>query len=183
VEEKELTDWLRKDVRVDCRPRRTDLPDLALMGVECFPNDDLVARVGIYGFENTHDAAQAYVDRMARAGVAPGTGCVEGIPGDESWANEGGGGPIDEEDGIVVDGQVTGLRRAGCFLDENEMANFRLTCWPAPTFDGVYVGVLGRTGDIRALGRWVGDYPDDIEEPAPGPPGICPYEPHFDTGT
>jgi hypothetical protein len=177
-EEEELTHWLREDARVDCRPRRSDLPDLALFGAECFPSHDLVARVGIYGFDDRQAAAAAYVERMSSAGVEPYTGsCVEGIPGDEGWANEGGhGARIDETNAMVVDGQVIGLNRAGCFHGEDGTANWRATCWPGPT-DGVYVGVLGRTQDIGALQEWAWDYPDDIEAASPGPPGICPYEP------
>jgi hypothetical protein len=173
--EEELTHWLREDVRVDCRPRRTDLPDDALIGAECFPNHDLVARVGIYGFDNPHAAAAAYVERMSSAGVELTTGmCVEGIPGDEAWGFEAG--YADPLDAIIVDGQVVSLDRAGCFHDEDGTANWRATCWPGPT-DGVYVGALGRTSDIGALARWAWDYPADIEAETFGPPGICPHEP------
>jgi hypothetical protein len=172
-QEQELVSELREDVRVDCRPRRTDLPDGALLGVECFPTDDLVARVGIYGFASTRDAALAYLDRMSRAGVAPNSGrCLEGIPGEGAWTAGDGEGSVDDVDAIVVRGQTLVSHRSGCFHDENGTANYRATCW-AP----VYVGVLGATRDLAALEDWAWRYPDDVEPSTPGPPGICPYEP------
>ena len=174
-EEDELTRWLREDVRVDCRPRRTDLPNDALIGAECFPDHELVARVGIYGFGDREAATEAYVERITSAGVDLYTGsCSEGTPGDAGWANEGGNG--DPFDGIITDDGVIGLNRAGCFHGEDGTANWRTTCWPGPA-EGVYVGVLGRTRDIRALQAWAWAYPEDVEAATPGPPGICPYEP------
>ena len=60
------------------------------------------------------------------------------------------------------------------------MANFRATCWG---FTGTYVGVLGRTSDLAALEAWAWEYPDDVEQSTPGPPGICPYEPGLGPGS
>jgi hypothetical protein len=163
---------VRQDVRVDCRPRRTDLPPLAIAGVECAPRSDLVARVGIYGFASGHDAARTYLARMVNAGVSPNSGdCIAGTPGDGAWT-AGDGEPTTDPEVIVVDGKTLVNFRNGCFLDENGTANVRLTCW-SPT----YVGVLGRTRDLSALLSWAWDYPDDVEPSTPGPPGICPYEP------
>ena len=179
AEEDELVYELREDARVDCRPRRNDLPDRAVIGVECFPSDDLVARVGIYEFANDRDAALAYLDRMSQAGVAPGSGaCGDGIPGDAAWTGGDGEGSVDDEGAIVVDGLVLVGRRSGCFHDENGSANFRATCWASH-----YVGVLGRTADIAALGEWASAYPRDVEQSTPGPPGICPYEPGLGPGS
>jgi hypothetical protein len=171
--EQELLSQLREDARVDCRPRRTDLPDLAVVGVECFPSDALVARVGIYAFATNRDAALAYLGRLSSAGVAPNTGrCLSGVPGDVGWTAGDGEGSVDDDDAIVVNGKALIAYRSGCFYDENGTANFRATCWE-PT----YVGVLGRTRDIAALEQWAWAYPDDVEQGTPGPPGICPYEP------
>jgi hypothetical protein len=171
--EQELVAKLREDARVQCQPRRTDLPHLAIAGVECFPSDDLVARVGIYGFATDRDAATAYLDRLSSAGVSPDTGgCPDGIPGDVGWTAGDGEGPVDAPDAIVVKGKTLIPYRSGCFYDENGTANFRATCW-----DSTYVGVLGRTRDIAALERWAWAYPEDVEQGTPGPPGICPYEP------
>jgi len=179
ADEEGLVSELREDARVDCRPRRDDLPDRAVIGVECSPSDDLVARVGIYEFANDRDAALAYLDRMSEAGVAPGSGsCIEGRPGDAAWTGGDGEGSVDDEDAIVVDGQTLVGRRSGCFHDENGTANFRATCWMSH-----YVGVLGRTPDIAALEDWSWAYPRDVEPSTPGPPGVCPYEPGLGPGS
>jgi hypothetical protein len=178
AEEEELVSELREDARVDCRPRRTDLPHLAVAGVECYPSDDLVARVGIYGFATNRDAAMAYLDRMSSAGVLPNSApCSDGNPGDAAWTPGDGEGSVDDPEAIVVKGQFLIPYRSGCFFDENGTANFRATCWN-PT----YVGVLGRTRDIAALEAWAWAYPADVEPGTPGPPGICPYEPGLADG-
>jgi len=179
AEEDELASELREDARIDCRPRRDDLPDRAVIGVECFPSDHLVARVGIYEFANDRDAALAYLDRMSQAGVEPRSGsCIQGTPGDSAWTGGDGEGSVDDEDAIVVDGQALVGRRSGCFHDENGTANFRATCWMSH-----YVGVLGRTSDIATLEDWAWAYPSDVEPSTPGPPGICPYEPGLGPGS
>lgn len=175
-EEEAVASWLRDDVRVDCRPRREDLPDDALLGAECFPRDELVARVGIYMFATEEDAVLAYLGRMSAAGVEPDTGgCLRGLPGDTQWSGRD---PEDRDTGpnpgsiLAEDGRFLSAYRSGCFHDEDGAANFRTTCG-----DGVYIGVLGRTRDIGALTEWATEYPDDTDAPAPGsPPGICPYD-------
>jgi hypothetical protein len=163
TDEVALAAYLRAGVGVGCLPRRDDLPPRATVGIECRPADALVARVGIYGFGTANadpePARDTYLERMAAAGVAPGSGdCAAGHAGDASWPSS----LPDEGD----DGKLRPTR-AGCFLDENGVANVRVTC-----YGDLYIGVLGRTIDLRALVAWAWAV-------APGesvdrdPPGIC----------
>lgn len=157
--ERELVAEIRHDAAVNCTPRRTDLPPGAIAGVECRPQSDLVARVGVYRFGSDEDAALAYLERMDSYAVKLNGGrCHLGEAGDSGSGLEGG--PT-----VVFEGETLDVRRNGCFHDENGMANYRLTCWR----DGLYVGVLGRTSDIAALGDWV----DMGNVDTPGPAGIC----------
>ena len=170
--ELELVDQLRKDARVDCRPRRTDLPWGSDAGVECFVDSALVNRVGVYGFTDEEAlkdfespeglAATHYFVTLADYGVDAGSGdCRNGIPGDASWPAY----LADEGDG------PHGLRslRWGCYRDEYNHANVRVTC-----YGGVYIGILGKTSDIKALSRWTWKLPGD-QSPDRDPPGICEY--------
>jgi hypothetical protein len=153
---------LRVDAASGCVPRRTDLPPRATLGVECHPADSLVAAVGIYSFAPGTDpepARDTYLERMAAAGVKPATGdCHAGTPGDRAWPTT-----VDDK------GDDGGLlpTRSGCFLDENGIANIRLTC-----YGDLYIGVLGNTKELAALYAWA-------SKVAPGesvdrdPPGIC----------
>jgi hypothetical protein len=158
-QERDLLGELREDAVANCTPRRTDLPPRAIAGVECRPDSDVVARVGIYRFRSDEEAALAYLERMASYGVTLDTGrCSLGEPGDASSGLEGG--PT-----VVFDDETVDTRRNGCFRDENGIANYRLLCWGR----ALYVGVLGRTSDLAALTEWV-----SIGEPqTPGPPPIC----------
>jgi hypothetical protein len=161
--ERDLLTELRADAVVNCTRRRTDVPPRAIAGVECRPDSDLVARVGIYRFGTDEDAGLAYLERMASYGVALGTGrCELDEPGDS--ASELEGVPTVEFDGKIVD-----VWRHGCFRDQNGIANYRLTCWGR----SLYVGVLGKTSDLAAQTQWV-----SIGEPqTPGPPPICRDQP------
>lgn len=164
---------LREDAAVDCTPRRTDLPPRALAGVECRPDSDLVARVGIYGFRDERDAALSYLERLASAGVTPNSGdCIHGIPGETAWTPGDGEGSIEDDSAIVVDGQALVRYRSGCFHDENGTANYRATCWGLAD-EGVYVGVLGRGRDLAALEDWAWMYPEGVPQGTPSQPGIC----------
>ena len=167
-DERVLVARLRNDV-VDCVPRRADLPPRATAGVECRTDSELVARVGVYGFSSTRDAALTYLERLAAAGVDPATGqCQQGKAGDRAWIPGDGEGTGDDPDNVAFDGQILRSHRSGCFLDENGIANFRSTCG-----DGRYVGVLGRTPDLAAVESWTWAYPEGESVDTPTPPGIC----------
>jgi hypothetical protein len=154
---------IRVDAASGCLPRRTDLPPHAVLGVECHPADPLVAAVGIYSFASSgagpEPARDAYLQRLSAAGVSPASGdCAKGTPGDRAWpANL-----PDEGD----DGGLSPLR-SGCFLDQNGIANVRVTCYGA-----FYVGVLGRTKEVAALYAWTWKVAPG-EDTHRDPPGIC----------
>ena len=162
--EADLLDTLRADASVDCAPRRTDLPPRAILGVECHPSDALVAAVGVYAFSDTgpdlEPALATYLERMAEAGVQPGMGdCANGSDGDHAWPanlpDEG-----DDEDGLRP-------TRSGCFINDDGIANVRLTC-----YGDIYMGVLGNTKELSALYAWAWKVADgdSIER---DPPGLC----------
>jgi hypothetical protein len=158
--ERRLLDALRSDSRIDCAPRRTDLPPGSDAGIECRPGG-IVARVGVYGFSGADPdpARSTYLARLAAAGVARGSGdCATGKPGDEAWPTY----LPDEAD----DGGPSALR-SGCFLDENGIANVRLTC-----YGPIYMGVLGTSSDVAALYRWSWAIAkgDSVHR---DPPGLC----------
>jgi hypothetical protein len=127
-----------------CTPRQTELPDGALAGVECRLEVGIAARVGAYRFADAREAALAYLGRMDGYGVAPDSGdCAANAKGERTWMIGGSG------DTVEVDGSgPLEVGRIGCFLNENDFANVRLTC------GSMYVGILGRNDDIAALHRW-----------------------------
>jgi len=133
-----------------CSPKRGELPQDVSAAVECVVGDGLVDRVGLYAVTELARPGpeyDLYLERMAEYGIALQSGdCAAGIPGDSSWI------PIDPPSA------ETGFR-IGCFLNENDHANVRLTC-PVPNpldatpFWHLYIGVLGETADISALYEW-----------------------------
>jgi hypothetical protein len=134
-------------------------------GIECHLGTALVDRVGVYRFasftgEGSGSALDAYLTRLADAGVAPRSGdCQAGTAGDRSWPAY-----LDDD----ADGSP-GFRaeRSGCFLDQNRIANVRLTC-----YDDIYVGVLGRNSDVAGLYKWAWQIASG-ESVHRDPPGIC----------
>lgn len=170
--ERALVRELRTDARVDCRPRRANLPWGSSAGVECFVNSDLVRRVGVYAFRDQQAledfeseaalAATHYFVTLAAYDVDAHSGdCHNGVPGDASWPDY----LPDEGDG------PHGLSswRLGCYHDEYGQANIRVTC-----YGGVYIGILGKTDDIKALAEWAWKAPED-QSTERDPPGICEY--------
>lgn len=166
--EETLRFYVREDVAVACRPRRTDLPPRATAGIECSLQSDLVERVGVYAFDSWEDQVGAYRDRLAAAGVEPRAGdCRHGVPGDANYwgVDELAFEPYSaesEEYGLVVGGLPYLQSRIGCFLDQFGNANVRITC-----DYGTYIGVLGRTSDIRDLTAWA------YHPALSGEPGLC----------
>jgi len=158
-EESFLSASLRSDVALECRPRRSDLPARAIAGIECRPDVAFVDRVGAYLFASPDDMLDTYLERMAEHGITPEVGnCYGGVSGDQSWAASFG----------PNEGKPWG--RAGCFLDENDDANVRVTCDNA-----VYIGVLGVNSDLRAIFSWAMQYPEELEIGSRYglQPGIC----------
>lgn len=148
---------LRPDAGIDCKPRRTGLPNHASAGVECRPGLRYVDRVGAYYFANTDDMLAAYSGRMSEYGVRTNGGnCLGGTSSETGW------GPS-----FAPDDPDMPWARAGCYLDENNIANVRLTC-----DEHTYVGILGTNSDLRALFSWA-FFADGGYVPPGMPPGIC----------
>ena len=139
--------YLRAGVRhdvVDCEPVRSALPPRAIAGIECDADDRAVARVGFYLFDDESDLLTAYFARMKAEGVETESGsiCSQG-------ESEHGYFPSDGE--FVAE-------RAGCFINDAGIANYRATL---PS--SIYVGILGRSADMGALDdfawKWSVDMP------------------------
>jgi catechol 2,3-dioxygenase-like lactoylglutathione lyase family enzyme len=117
-----------------------DLPDGAVIGIECDGTEPGVARLGFYQFENDQGMIDAYTARMDAEGLEleSGTSCSDGAA---------------EHAYIPGEGEI--LARAGCFLNDEGYANYRYTI-PG---DHVYVGILGDSADMGVLETfaWVGN--------------------------
>ena len=167
ADEADLIAGLRSDAVVHCAPRRNDLPVRATAAVECRLNSDPVARFGAYRFRDARDAALTYFERLALSKVAPASGdCSAGTSGDAPWM-PGDGTTGSAEDRVAFGGSdrwVVG--RSGCFLDNDDTANVRLTC------GSTYIGIIGRSGDLAALHEWAWKS-EAGQEPSGEPPGIC----------
>jgi hypothetical protein len=167
-EEEALMGALRIDVAVNCAPRRADLPEGSVRGIECRPDDPAVARVGIYWFAAPNDAAYAYMTRMASSGVDVNAGdCNRDIPGESAWTPGDHEGSFEDPGVFNWENAVLSPDRIGCFSDENGSANVRLTCGNA------YIGVLGTGTDLSDLHDWTWLYPEGYEPGTPDSPGIC----------
>jgi len=167
-DEEALIAQLRLDAGVNCVPRRTDLPQGALRGIECRPNDPLVARVGIYWFDSANEAAYAYMTRMAEGGVDVNAGdCNRDVPGDAPWTAGDGEGNFEDPGVFNWENSVLTPNRNGCFVDEDGKANVRATCGYA------YIGVLGTGTDLSDLQDWTWRYPEGYEPGTPDSPGLC----------
>jgi hypothetical protein len=167
-EEEALIAKLRLDAAVNCVPRRADLPEGSLYGIECRPDDPLVARVGIYWFPSQNEAAYAYMTRMASYGVDVNAGsCGQDIAGESAYTPGDDEGSFEDPGVFNWENSVLSPNRNGCFLDENGTANFRATCGDA------YVGVLGTGTDLSDLTDWTWRYPAGYEPGVPDMPGLC----------
>jgi len=130
VEEAYLLAGVRADL-IDCRPLRQDLPSGTTGAIECGSADHAVARVGFFLFDGTVDVMSAYWARMDAEGVQRDTVACESGEGEAAYM------PGDDE----VES------RHGCFVNSEGFANYRAT---APSYL-MYIGVLGKTGNMRAL--------------------------------
>jgi hypothetical protein len=128
--ERYLIDGIRRGA-IDCKPVRDALPGKALAGIECRSNDPSVARIGFSLFASDADMLEHYFHRLRLEGVKPDSGgCYDGE----------GEGPYIPETGTAPD-------RRGCFVNDEGYANLRATM----SGNHVYIGVLGRTANTRAL--------------------------------
>src|SRR6185369_2009612 len=118
---------------VECQPAggSDELPRDAIAGVECNSTDLGVARIGFYLFENDADMLKAYLSRMNAEGVALDSGsCRDG-----------------EHEGAYTPGDGLVPRRHGCFLNDEDRANYSATL---PTYH-VSIAILGARDDMSYL--------------------------------
>ena len=118
---------------VECQPAggSDELPREAVAGIECNSADLEVARVGFYLFENDTDMLEAYRFQMDAEGVALDSGsCRDG-----------------EHEGAYTPGDGFVPHRHGCFLNDEERANYRATL---PTYH-VSIAILGARDDMAYL--------------------------------
>jgi len=134
--EQHLLDGVQRGTK-NCEPAggSDDLPRDALAGIECDSTDPAVARVGFYLFANDEDMLAAYLARME----------AEGVEVESGTCNEG------ESEHAYIPDEGFAVDRAGCFLNDDGRANYRLTI----SGDHVYIGVLGRSADMTALETFV----------------------------
>ena len=167
-DEAALIGAIRIDAAKDCVPRRANLPDGALYGIECRPVGSPAARVGIYKFASRNEAAHAYMTRMASYGIEANAGdCNRGIPGDGAYTAGDGEGNIDDPGVFNWENSVLSPSRIGCFRDADGKANVRATC------GDLYIGVLGASRDVPKLHDWTWRYPNGYEPGTPDVPGLC----------
>ena len=138
--EQDLLDGVQRGT-TNCEPAggSDDLPRDALAGIECDSTDPAVARVGFYLFANDEAMLAAYLARMEAEGIELDSGsCFDG-----------------EKEHAYIPGEGLILERAGCFLNDEGLANYRYTV-PG---DHVYVGLLGTSSDMLALENfaWIGN--------------------------
>jgi hypothetical protein len=143
----------------DCSPVRSGLPGRAIAGIDCDLVGSPVARMGFYLFRNETDLLKVYLARMKAEGIGIETGgCIDG-EGESSY--------------IPWAGDDLSPYRQGCFINDLGYANYRATL-PGSQ---VYVGLLGRTADLRALEDWAWIGNEDV----PGSPTLwqqdVPYRP------
>jgi hypothetical protein len=167
-DEAALIGAIRVDAAKDCVPRRANLPDGALYGIECRPVGSPAARVGVYKFASRNEAAYSYMTRMASYGIDPSEGdCAKGISGDGAYMPGDGEGSIDDPGVFNWENSVLSPSRIGCFRDADGKANVRTTC------GDVYIGVLGAARDVSKLHDWTWTYPKGYEPGTPDVPGLC----------
>ena len=99
-EELFLLSGMRLDLTGLCTPRRVDLADGALAGVDCSPNGDAVDKATLYLFNSEADLLAAYQSRLATHGVPLQTNagrCLVGQPSEGAYTPEDGGGLVSSE--------------------------------------------------------------------------------------
>jgi hypothetical protein len=121
----------------DCSPVRGDaLPGLAIAGIDCDLIGTPVARMGFYLFKNDDDMLDAYMARVSVENLIVDSGaCVPG-EGEGAYIPYG-------DDEFAPD-------RHACYVNDEGYGNYRATLSGVH----VYVGLLGRSANMRSLEDW-----------------------------
>ncbi len=133
ADERHLINGIHRDA-TDCHPVRDGLPGKAIAGIECRSNDPAVASIGFYLFKTDADMLDAYFARMDAEGVVRDSGGSADKEGESAYI------PGDDADEPLAD-------RNGNFVNAEGYANYRATM----SGNHVYIGILGRTGDMGSL--------------------------------
>ena len=120
----------------DCSPVRGDgLPGLAIAGIDCDLVGTPVARMGFYLFKNDDDMLDAYMARVSVENLVVDSGAC--VPGEGEGA-------------YIPAGEEFSPDRHACYVNDQGYGNYRATL---PGVH-VYMGLLGRTKDMRSLEDW-----------------------------
>jgi hypothetical protein len=120
----------------DCSPVRSGLPGRAIAGIDCDLIGSPVARIGYYLFENDDDMLDVYMARMSVENIVIDSGACAPGEGESAYI------PYAENE--------TAPDRHACFVNDEGYGNYRATL----SGSHVYVGLLGRTADMRSLEDW-----------------------------
>jgi len=120
----------------DCSPVRGDaLPGMAIAGIDCALVASPAARMGFYLFKSDDDMLDAYMARVS----------VEDLIVDSGACTPGEG-----EGAYIPYGEEFSPSRHACYVNGQGYGNYRATL---PGVH-VYMGLLGRTKDMRSLEDW-----------------------------
>jgi len=135
----------------DCSPVRGDaLPGLAIAGIDCVLVGTPVARMGYYLFKNDDDLLDAYMARVTVENLVVDSGACSPGPGEGAYI------PYGEDE--------FSPNRQACYVNDQGYGNYRATL---PGVH-VYVGLLGRSRDMRSLEDWAWLGNEDV----PGTPTL-----------
>ena len=138
----------------DCSPvRGASLPGLAIAGIDCDLVGSPAARMGFYLFKSDDDMLKAYLARVSAENLVVESGAC--VPG------EGEGAYIPAGDDFSPD-------RHACYVNAQGYGNYRATLSGVH----VFVGLLGRTRDMRSLEDWAWLGNEDV----PGGPTLWQQE-------
>jgi hypothetical protein len=133
--EKYLVDGIMRG-ESDCSPVRGDaLPGLAIAGIDCDLVASPAARMGFYLFKNDADMLDAYMARVSVENLVVDSGAC--VPGEGEGA-------------YIPYGEEFSPDRHACYVNDQGFGNYRATL---PGVH-VYMGLLGRTKDMRSLEDW-----------------------------
>jgi hypothetical protein len=120
----------------DCSPVRGDaLPGAAIAGIDCDLVASPAARMGFYLFKNDDDLLDVYMARVSVENLIVDSGAC--VPGEGEGA-------------YIPAGEEFSPDRHACYVNDQGFGNYRATL---PGVH-VYMGLLGRTKDMRSLEDW-----------------------------
>jgi hypothetical protein len=132
--EKYLVDGIMRG-ESECSPARANLPGLAIAGIDCHLVGSPAARMGFYLFKSDDDMLKAYMARVSAEHLVVDSGAC--VPGEGEGA-------------YIPAGEDFSSDRHACYINDQGYGNYRATLSGVH----VYMGLLGRTKDMRSLVNW-----------------------------